>query len=139
MLVYQMVNPIQNPMVFLWFSYGFSCLPMVFPKNRIKPQSKSMEHHFPMVFPWFSYAFPGLLTGPPWFSYVFTPGPPASSLAKRRTWLLPRCRRRSTSGAKRQRVGAKISHRLLVWNIYLYLVHFWGKCRYIFHTWSLWV
>ena len=32
-----------------------------------------------------------------------------------------------------------LSHILHVWHIYLHLVHFWGKCRYIYHTWSLWV
>jgi hypothetical protein len=24
------------------------------------------------------------------------------------------------------------------WNIYLYLGDVWGKCRQIFHTWSIW-
>ena len=28
---------------------------------------------------------------------------------------------------------------LYVWYIYLHLCNFWGKCRYIFHTWSIWV
>ena len=32
-----------------------------------------------------------------------------------------------------------ISHRIHVWNIYLHLDDFWGKCWYIFHTWILWV
>ena len=30
------------------------------------------------------------------------------------------------------------SHMLHVWNIYLHLGHLRGKCRYIFHTWSIW-
>ena len=32
-----------------------------------------------------------------------------------------------------------ISHRIRVWYIYLHLVDFYGKCRYIYHTWMLWV
>ena len=27
---------------------------------------------------------------------------------------------------------------LHVWNIYLHLGNFRGKCRYVFHTWSIW-
>ena len=30
------------------------------------------------------------------------------------------------------------SHRIHVWYIYLQLVHFCGKCRWICHTWILW-
>ena len=30
------------------------------------------------------------------------------------------------------------SHRIHVWYIYLHLVDFYGKCRYIYHTWILW-
>ena len=29
-------------------------------------------------------------------------------------------------------------HRIHVWYIYLLLVDFYGKCRYIYHTWILW-
>ena len=29
------------------------------------------------------------------------------------------------------------SQTLNVWYIYLHLVHFYGKCRYIYHTWIL--
>ena len=30
------------------------------------------------------------------------------------------------------------SQMLHVWHIYLHLGHFWGKCRYILPTWSIW-
>ena len=30
------------------------------------------------------------------------------------------------------------THRIHVWYIYLHLVDFYGKCRYIYHTWILW-
>ena len=32
-----------------------------------------------------------------------------------------------------------ISHRIHVWYIYLHLVDFYGQCRYIHHTWMVWV
>ena len=32
-----------------------------------------------------------------------------------------------------------MTHRIHVWYIYLHLVDFHGKCRYIYHTWMLWV
>ena len=32
-----------------------------------------------------------------------------------------------------------ISHRIHVWYIHLHLVDFYGKCRWIYHTWILWV
>ena len=32
-----------------------------------------------------------------------------------------------------------IPHRIYVWYIYLHLVDFYGKCRWIYHTWILWV
>ena len=32
-----------------------------------------------------------------------------------------------------------LSHRVHVWCIYPHLVDFYGKCRYIHHTWILWV
>ena len=32
-----------------------------------------------------------------------------------------------------------LSRRIHVWYIYLHLVDFYGKCRYIYHTWILWV
>ena len=32
-----------------------------------------------------------------------------------------------------------ISQMLHVWHIYLHVVDFWGKCRYIFHSWSVWI
>ena len=32
-----------------------------------------------------------------------------------------------------------ITHTIHVWYIYLHLVDFYGKCRYIDHTWILWV
>ena len=31
-----------------------------------------------------------------------------------------------------------ITHRIHVWYIYLHLVDFYGKCRWIYHTWILW-
>ena len=31
------------------------------------------------------------------------------------------------------------AHRIHVWYIYLHLVDFYGKCREIYHTWSVWV
>ena len=36
-------------------------------------------------------------------------------------------------------VHVKLSHRIHVWYIYLHLVDFYGKCRWIYHTWILWV
>ena len=30
------------------------------------------------------------------------------------------------------------THKIHVWHIYLHLVGFYGKCRWIFHTWILW-
>ena len=33
----------------------------------------------------------------------------------------------------------RVSQMLHVWNIYLHLPPKWSKCRYIFHTWSIWV
>ena len=30
------------------------------------------------------------------------------------------------------------THRIDVWYIYLHLVDFYGKCRYIYYTWILW-
>ena len=32
-----------------------------------------------------------------------------------------------------------ITHMIHVWHIYLHLVDFYGKCRWIYHTWILWV
>ena len=32
-----------------------------------------------------------------------------------------------------------ITHRIHVWYIHLHLVDFYGKCRWIYHTWILWV
>ena len=32
-----------------------------------------------------------------------------------------------------------LTHRIHVWYIYLHLVDFYGKCRYIYHTWMVWV
>jgi hypothetical protein len=40
---------------------------------------------------------------------------------------------------KQQLVGSiYIPQMLYIWKIYLHLGHFWGKCRKIFHTWSIW-
>ena len=33
----------------------------------------------------------------------------------------------------------EITHRIHVWYIYLHLVDFYGKCRYVYHTWMVWV
>ena len=35
--------------------------------------------------------------------------------------------------------GASMAHRIHVWYIHLHLVDFYGKCRWIYHTWILWV
>ncbi len=37
------------------------------------------------------------------------------------------------------RIKNAIPHRIHVRYIYLHLVDFYGKCRYIYHTWILWV
>ena len=35
-------------------------------------------------------------------------------------------------------IGKSSTHRIHVWYIYLHLVDFYGKCRWIYHTWILW-
>ena len=49
----------------------------------------------------------------------------------------PKSRAVGSSGGPDRYVN--MSHRIHVWDIYLHLVDFYGKCRSICHTWILWV
>ena len=40
--------------------------------------------------------------------------------------------------SKKVCVWLRDTHRIHVWYIYLHLVDFYGKCRWIYHTWILW-
>ena len=54
-------------------------------------------------------------------------------------WASPRCPKFLIYAVRHSSGTVCISQMLHVWNIYLHLGHFGGKCGEIFYTWSIWV